>query len=279
MSPPRPSATDPITDVGAASERRWHLEDQREFLERSLQDLRAEREAGDIGAEDFDALVVRDEGRLAAVEAELSELDRAEHRAATAAPKKADPAKVRRRRRAWMGVVAVVALSAGTTLLVIRLASPRLPGQPDTGSTPQSIPTQLAQAATLVDEGSKASLTEALALYREVLKEDPNQPQALDETGYLEWEAGFSGHDASLEARGKTLVERSLRVEPDDYAAHLFLGTIDLEQGHDSAGAAAQYSKFLAEHPPKDRIAAAAALIRRAFTEAGQPVPPAVGSG
>ncbi|MGH8996781.1 MAG: tetratricopeptide repeat protein [Acidimicrobiales bacterium] len=278
MSPSRPSITEPKTGSGPDADRRWRLEDQREFLVRSLQDLRTEREAGDIGVEDFEALVARDEGRLAAVDAELGELEEAERLAAPANEAKPGSARARRR-RAWLAIVAVVALTAGTTLLVIRLASPRLPGQPDTGSTPQTIPTQLAEAATLVDEGTKASLTEALALYRQVLKEDPNQPQALDETGYLEWEAGFSAHDGSLEARGRTLVERSLKVEPDDYAAHLFLGTIDLEQDHDPAAAVAQYRRFLAERPPKARVDAAAALVRRAFTEADQPVPAAVSTG
>jgi tetratricopeptide (TPR) repeat protein len=279
MSPSRPSATEPVTGPGPAGDRRWHLEDQREFLVRSLRDLRAEREAGDIGVEDFAVLVARDEKQLDAVDAELAELDEAAGVAAPAAAARESPARARRRRRAWLGVLAVVALTAGTTVLVVRLAAPRLPGQPDTGSTPESIPTQLAEAAVLVNEGTKTSLTEALALYRQVLKEDPNQPQALDETGYLEWEAGFSGHDGSLEAKGRTLLERSLKVEPDDYAAHLFLGTIDLEQRHDPAAAVGQYRKFLAEHPPKARVDAAASLIRRAFSELGQPAPAAVAAG
>ena len=54
-------------------------------------------------------------------------------------------------------MIAIVALTAGATLLVIHLASPRLPGQPETGSAPQNlakeVQTQLAEASILVEEG------------------------------------------------------------------------------------------------------------------------------
>jgi cytochrome c-type biogenesis protein CcmH/NrfG len=293
VSSPRRSATRSGDTPGAgASDRRWRLEDQRDFLVRSLADLRTERDAGDIETRDFEALLSRDEGRLRTVEAELRELDieeeeieeEEEEASADAAPTgdAADAARRpagRGRRRRWLGVVAIVALTAGSTLLVVHLASPRLPGQPETGSITESlagqIQTQLAEASVLVDEGTRSSLSEALTVYRKVLSEDADQPQALAETGWLEWEAGFSATDASLEAKGKALVGRSLRVERDDYAAHLFLGTIELNQDHDPAAAVSQYQAFLAEHPPKALITSAAPLIRQAFDAVGQPVPAA----
>jgi tetratricopeptide (TPR) repeat protein len=255
-------------------ERRWRLEDQRDFLVRSLADLRAERAAGDIGEEDFAALLARDEGRLSAVRAELAELDRAE--AEAPAPPTPDPRPRPRRRRRWLAAVAAAALAAGATLLAIELASPRVPGEPATGSTPGTVAAELDEAAALVNQGTTAALSEALALYRSVLKAEPDQPQALAETGYLEWEAGFSAADAAQEDQGKALVARSLAVEPDDFAAHLFLGTIDLEQGHDARAAVSQYRAFLAEHPPKARVQEAAGLITQAFRSAGDPVPAAV---
>ena len=45
--------------------------------------------------------------------------------------------------------------------------------------------------------------------------------------------------------------EQSLKVEPDDYAAHLYLGTMLLKQG-DPASAVAQYRAALAQGPPAD---------------------------
>jgi hypothetical protein len=274
----RAAADAPEATERADADRRWRLEDERDFLVRSLADLRAEREAGDIETRDYEALLGRDSDRLASVEAELGELDEAE-RARVEDPEGVQkaPPRARRRRRAWLGVVAAVALSAGTTLLVVHVAAPRLPGQPETGSIKQNlaqqIETQLAEASVLVDDGTTQSLGQALTLYKTVLGEDPKQPQALAETGWLEWEAGEAQGDTALEDAGRTLVSRSIGVERDDFAAHLFMGTIDLEQSHDPAAAVAQYKLFLAEDPPKTEISSAASLITQAYTELGQPVP------
>lgn len=301
MSTPRRSGTTAAEEQPgehrSSGDRRWRLQDQRDFLVRSLADLRAEHDAGDIEWRDYEALLARDGGRLSAVDAELRELD-AEGEAAAAVPVSAagpglrrrtgadgrDPAPAvatPRRRPIWLGVVAIVALTAGTTLLVVHLTSPRLPGQPETGGATQNlaqeVQTQLAEASVLVDEGTRSSLSQALTVYRTVLSEDPNQPQALAETGWLEWEAGFSGGDATLETQGKALVQRSVKVERNDFAAHLFLGTIELKQDHDPAAAVTQYKAFLSEHPPKAQVTLAAPLIRKAFGDLGQPVPAAVG--
>ncbi len=281
MSTPRRSATD--EHAPADAERRWRLEDELDFLERSLSDLGAERDAGDIDERDFQVLAARDTERLSSVRAELEALDAAERARLDGPPEPtaAPGAKGRRRRRRWLAVVGVVALSAGATLLAVHLASPRLPGQPPTGSIALSVPKriemQLGEASLLVDEGTKRSLAEALGVYRSVLAEDPRQPQALAETGWLEWEAGHARGDTALEDAGRTLVQRSIAVEHDDFAAHLFMGTIDLEQEHDPVAAVGQYRLFLAEKPPKAEVTSAAALIRQAFAEAGQSDPPGLG--
>jgi hypothetical protein len=290
----RSSATTESTGEDRSTEdRRWRLEDQRTFLVRSLADLRAELDAGDIETRDYEALSARDEDRLSSVEAQLQALDdEIATRAADvnriigdANDAEADRSDARparsRRRRIWLGVLAAVALSAGATLLVVHVASPRLPGQPLTGSLKQNlaqeIETQLAEASALINQGTETALSGALTVYRTVLAEDPNQPQALAETGWLEWEAGFDSANASLQSKGKALVQRSISVERNDFAAHLFLGTIELESGNDPAAAVAQYKAFLSEHPPKAQITAAAPLIKKAFGDLGQPVPAAVG--
>jgi len=273
-------------DARSGDDRRWRLEDQRDFLVRSLADLRSEHAAGDLEARDYAALLARDEGRLSAVEDELRELDAVEPETdaateAIAVANRHHATRATRRRRPLLAVIATVALTAGATLLVIHLASPRLPGQPETGSAPQNlakeVQTQLAEASILVEEGTSTSLDQALTVYRTVLEEDPTQPQALAETGWLEWEAGFSGGDAKLQRAGKALVARSIRVEPSDYAAHLFMGTIDLKGDHDAAAAVAEYKAFLSDHPPTAQIKTAGPLIRQAFDDLGQPVPAAVG--
>jgi cytochrome c-type biogenesis protein CcmH/NrfG len=253
---------------------RWHLEDEAEFLRRSLDDAKSELEAGDLDRADYDALCRRDESRLGAVQAALRVLDVEDKE------EEAAEARSSRRRGRWLLFVGIAALVVATTLLALDLASPRAPGQPITGSikvnTRQEITTQLAQAAALVNEDSTTATQEALTIYAHVLSEDPRQPQALAETGWLEWEAGMHGDQQSLRTEGATLVKQSLVIEPDDYAAHLFLGTIDFEGDHDTAAAIAQYQEFLKEKPPAALIANAAPILRSAYGAAGLPLPPSV---
>ena len=66
MSAPRPPAAAP---TGAE---RWRLDDEREFLVRSLEDAEREHAAGDLSDDDYDALTRRDRARLAGVEESLA---------------------------------------------------------------------------------------------------------------------------------------------------------------------------------------------------------------
>lgn len=270
---------------------RWRLEDEREFLVRSLDDAELEHRAGDLSTGDFEALRRRDRSRLAEVEASLAALEPApgvEHAGteqAAGAPSPADAGESpaapprRQRRRWWLVVVGVGAIAAGAVLLVLRLLAPQLPGQSISGSVDlnasQQIEQELAQATVLANEGTKASITRALAVYQQVLADEPNQPQALAEMGWLEWQAGAADDKPSLVIEGKAMVQRSLKVKPYDYAARFFLGTILLKQG-DAAGAVVQYRAFLAEGPPAREVTTAAPLVRQAFTAARLPLPPGV---
>lgn len=267
--PDEPAGAEGAEETFVLSADRWHLEDEREFLRRSLDDATRELEAGDLGRADYDALCRRDSARLGAVEAALRELD---------AEDTTEAAEARPRRRGrWLVVVGVLAIAAGVTLLALDLATPRAPGQPITGSIKvnqhQEIETQLAQATALESKGSASAIAQALLVYSHVLTEDPRQPLALRETGWLEWQNGVTTGDRSLRVEGTTLVKQSLVVAPDDYAAHLYLGTIEFEGAHDTAAAIAQYRAFLAENPPAKWIARAAVFLRAAYGAAGLPVP------
>jgi tetratricopeptide (TPR) repeat protein len=268
-------------------EERWRLQDEKEFLEQSLADARAELDAGDLSEEDFAVLSARDEARLATVVASLDDLDRAVAiaKATAAAPSRArsapaeewvEPAAAPKRRRARLllviGIVAVVA--AGALVLVLHLTSSRAPGQPTSGSLSLN-PTQtedqeLSQAATYVQQGN---IVQALKLYREVLVADPNQPDALAESGWLEWLSGRQANDAGVAAAGRALVQRAVDTAPGDDAGHLYLGTILFEQDNNAAGAVAQYQQFLADSPPASAITSAAPFLRAAYAAAGVPLP------
>ena len=271
----------PVQESG--TDERWHLEDEAEFLRRSLTDAEAEHAAGDLSDEDFALLERRDRGRLAEVTTELAELEAAAKQAAARpgstrragkADQLAESGAPKRRRARWLAVVGVVALVAGASALVMHLATNRLPGQASSGSITLSgskLETeQLAQAANLVNQDN---IQAALVLYRKILVADPNQPEALAESGWLEYEVGSVAKDPKVVAQGRALVNRAIAADPSSYASHLFLGTIILQQDHDAAAAVAQYKQFLADNPPLSEVQSAAPFIRQAYTQAGQPLP------
>jgi tetratricopeptide (TPR) repeat protein len=163
---------------------------------------------------------------------------------------------------------------------VISFASTRTPGQSITGTFAQS-PTQqieetLAQAATDENQGEAG---QAAQLYQSVLDKHPDNEVALAQLGWLEYQTGEQGNSASLIADARAKLDRSVALDPGDYAARLYLGTLLLQRDGNAAGAVAQYQRFLADSPPATLLAQAASEIRAAYTQAGEPVPASVPAG
>ena len=277
--------TEPPTASGVdrahVDEERWYLNDQRDFLLRSIDDARAEHEAGDLTEHDFSLLLARDQRRLMEVEAELALVDPPGEPSETpgVTPDPARPAGAARRSR-WrlIGIVACSALIIlGIAILLVHALNPRLPGQASSGSITQSqaqlIEGQLNQAATLNNNGQLAS---ALKLYEKVLAEDPNNPNAIAASGWLEWNAGATKGSRSLMALGRAGEEKAIHIEPTYYGGHLFLGLILLNQDDNAVGAAAQFTQFLADGPPASEVKEVAPQIKGAYTQARLPVPAAL---
>ncbi len=155
--------------------------------------------------------------------------------------------------------------------------SNRLPGQASSGSITQDkarlIEQQLEQASTLDDEGK---LTQSLSLYNKVLAEDPTDPTALAESGWLEWNAGEK--NPSLKVVGELAVRKAVDLAPTYYEAHLFLGLILYYQYDKANEAVVQFNKFLADDPPGAEIQAAADKMAPAYKEAGVALPAALTS-
>lgn len=260
---------------------RWTLVDRRDFLRRSLDDADAEHDAGDLADDDHAALRRRDEAKLADVEARLALLDAGVgDRRAPLPPARGRDARgrlLRRpRRRWWMAVLGVAAVVAGAVVLVVDLTSARLPGEVATGGAQLSgerlVTQELDQAAVLADQGKEAT---ALGLYSAVLAKDPTQPTALAEAGWLEWASGSGAGEPSLERQGRSLEAKAVRVAPSFFAGHLYLGTIEFQEG-DAAAAVGQFRRFLADHPPSGWARDFAPEIRGAFSAAGDKLPAGV---
>jgi tetratricopeptide (TPR) repeat protein len=271
-----------VSDVGANApddDARWFLTDQREFLIRSIADAEVEHAAGDLADEDFSLLVARDRSKLAEVEAALGELAPLPREVESPAgtPPTPPAASVPRSRWRLVGILASCALIlVGVLILVDHALSNRLPGQAVSGGITQTraqeIEQQLAQASTLSNGGQT---TEALSLYQKVLTEDPTDPTALAQSGWLEWNAGASDKEPSLETLGRKVEQQTIRVAPTFYGGHLYLGLILLYQDNNPKAAVVQFNKFLNEVPPAALVAAVAPKARDAYTAAGVAVPAA----
>jgi hypothetical protein len=267
-----------VAGPGDPDHDRWFLDDQREFLLRSLDDAAREHEAGDLAPADYDVLRRRDEARLAEVEAELAALG----------PAPPDPVvpeweheRVPRSRRARWRLVGIVATSLliviGAGILVNHAVNPALPGQPVSGSITQSketqIETELQEAAALNNNGNAVA---ALQLYDRVLAEDPDDPVALAASGWVEWNVGERGRSATLMRSGRRAEQKSIRLAPTYYAGHLFYGLILFNQDDNTTGAITQFTKFLVEGPPKAELTSVAPLVASAYTAANVPLPTAL---
>jgi tetratricopeptide (TPR) repeat protein len=261
---------------------RWFLNDQREFLLRSIDDAEGERRAGDLAEGDYQVLVARDRARLAEVEAELAALGPASRRSANqgevepAVPE--PPSRPRFGRWRRVGILASCALIVtGAVILVDHALSPALPGQAPSGSITQTkeqlIEEQLAEAVLLNNAGKPIP---ALQLYTKVLAEDPDDPVALAAYGWLAWNYGSKGGSSAIVAAGRQAEEKAVRLAPTYWAARLYLGLILFNQDHDATGAVGEFDDFLADTPPKAEVVSFAPLVAGAYQAAKVPLPAAL---
>jgi cytochrome c-type biogenesis protein CcmH len=180
----------------------------------------------------------------------------------------------------WLLRGAVVSFVAALIVAVSLFASNRLPGQTATGSVSvtqsQRVAQTLDEAANLVNGGQ---LGRAAQLYQSVLAGHPDSEVALAQLGWLEYRTGRSGSSASLMDDGKAKLERAARLDPGDYAASLYLGTILLQRDGNPAGAVGQFQRFLGDDPPATVVQQAAPELRQAFDQAGVAIPPQLAMG
>jgi cytochrome c-type biogenesis protein CcmH len=283
-------------------------EERRRFLTQSLADADAEYLAGDLSDRDYLSLRQRDLARLAALgpapvtsgpvpvtagpragSGALALDDRRTLAASTDTaadpegngpnpdPEVSAPPRRRLRRSTWFLVAGCTCIAAALVVAVLTFAGSRQPGQSITGSfaetSQQQVAEDLTQAAT--DENG-GQLAEAATLYRTVLATHPDNEVATAQLGWLEVETGQDSKSTSLIADGTAGLRRAVRLNPHDYAAHLYLGTTLLIQDDDAAGAVAQYQQFLADGPPASLVSQAASEIRNAYSQTGQSPPAAV---
>jgi tetratricopeptide (TPR) repeat protein len=279
------------------------VEERRRFLTRSLADADAEYLAGDLSDQDYLALRQRDMSRLAALPVEAAEVDSRAMAGAVAVDERApglgsaggdtpsaaaartssdaEPSHRRRGRRSWWFLGGAVAAFAAALIVGVSLfATDRQPGQSITGSFAQTqqqqIEETLGQAATDENQGQAG---QAAQLYQSVLDTHPDNEVALAQLGWLEYQTGVHGASPSLVADARAKLLHAVRLDPGDYAARLYLGTLLLQRDDDPAAAVDQYRHFLADEPPAALVVQASPEIRTAFAGAGLPDPPGLSGG
>ena len=262
--------------MGEGAARR--LRDEIAMVEASLADARLEAERGELDDESLSAIEARDRARLAELQAQLGATAEPTGQPAGALPDPPRPEEdvsggTSRRRRLWVVAAGGVVLAAAV-LAVVLIAAPRGPGQSATGSVTPTQATKidqlLSQAASLVQSGK---VGEALPLYHQVLTIDPNQPEALAQSGWLTFEAGSAASSSALMARGEAEVRAAVSADPGLFAGHLYLGVIELMGEGNPSAALGEFTKFLALKPPAYWVGVAQPYMARAASEAGVAVP------
>ncbi len=157
------------------------LEDERDFLLRSLADLEREHEAGDVDHTDYVALNDDYTARAAAV---LRSIEQRRTAIADAAP-----APSAGRRLAWVAGIVVLAVLAG--FLIARASGTRRAGDTATGDPLRDTRQLLsdAQQAAVAGEYPKS-----IALYTKALDKQPGNVEALTYRGWSRFRDG----DASM---------------------------------------------------------------------------------
>ena len=220
------------------------MNDEREFLERSLADLDREREAGDLSDDDFTDLKARYERKLAAL------------------PEASCPNPPRQGASGWgkklITALLVLAVGIGGGLAVARSSGSRKPGDTITGNVPAGTQEQLAQAAELTQQGD---VLEALKVYDAVLAENPEDPSALTYKGWLLRNVGIENAEPELAEQGVSYLEQALEIDPTFSEAWLFRGIIFLRDEESPEQAVDALKLALANDPIPEVAAAARELL------------------
>jgi tetratricopeptide (TPR) repeat protein len=196
-----------------------------EFLLQSLRDLEAEREAGDIGTDDYTAL--RDDYTARAAAAL-----RAEQRGQ--APPVA-PAPSRSWTQRLLVVAGVIGFALLAGVLVAQASGRREQGEGITGEVVQT-PTQA--ASRCIDLTIRQELVDAVGCYEAVLEDDPDNAVART---YLGWSlyltansaAGSLPEDALIEiyTAARAQLDRAVEADPAYADARAFQVVLAVREG------------------------------------------------
>lgn len=218
------------------------LEEERDFLLRSLEDLEREHAAGDVDDSDFEELKDDYTARAAAVIRAIE--DR------TAAVKSLRPQ--RNWQRTALGLVLVGALAVGASWLVFRNAGTRAPGQGLTGDIRQDSSnlilqaqglTGQAQASLQAGDSTKAlkQFESAVQAYDKALEISPENVQAMTYRGWVLHTIALSSElsvAADLDRQALEYLDEAIAIDPLYSDARVFRAILERNAGEFGAAKA-----------------------------------------
>lgn len=248
------------------------LDDEREFLLRSLDDLDAEHADGNIDDETYARL--RDDYTARAA--------RVFHQLDGDAPEGEITPPVRAGRRLLVGGAVIAFATLAAVALAYGLGA-RLPGQTITGRQSETRSQKSAAAAGVKtlraavtanpnDPAAHLALaralmgvqnpTDALIEFGEAARLDPTNPEPFTYSGWLIRLQGFP--DQAL-----TLLDKAIEVDPQYADARAFKGIILFRDKHDPEAAIAQFQRYLVRAPDSPLAGQVRTLLAQAV-EAGR---------
>jgi tetratricopeptide (TPR) repeat protein len=206
------------------------LEEERDFLLRSLDDLEREHDAGDV--DDTDYVTLRDDytARAAAV-----------IRSIEARQSRTEPPRARRswgRTFAWVAAIAVFAVLAG--VLVAQMSGSRRDGETASGDIRDNTRQLLVDA---MSAAQNQRYDDAIDLYDQALELSPSNAEALAYRGWTRYRKG--GDDAAATAD----IDAAIAADPSLPDARVFK-TVLLTESGDFTAAAEQLKTFDSLNPP-----------------------------
>ena len=221
------------------------IRDEISLRKASITDARQEFENGDLSEQELNSVVARDEAAIAQLEEELTDV------------KPEAPKRTRRRRRSLLilGVTCLLLAALGSVVAALSL---RQAGNSSTGNLSLSHNQRIHQLSLEAEADlAGGNVTAALSAYQQILQLSPKNAEALIQSGWLTFSAASTTKDATLLARGISLLAESISVAPLNPAAHLYYGIVAASTPNDQALAKAQFKLFLRLHPSATQLAIA----------------------
>lgn len=225
------------------------LEEQKQFLLRSLLDLEREFEFGDIDSSDYESLRLDYVARTAEIIKQIEGIESLSTNAQVSHIH--SHGHTNSSRRTIITLIVVLLVASGAGWLVANQSGQRLSGQTFTGGIEDSTASILsrARATNFVDPEA------AIKLYSQVLRLDPDNVEALT---YRAWMLALIARAAGDEVKqlafrsASTDLERAIALDASYPDPHCFLGIIRFRLAGDALGAKKELTICESQNPPAE---------------------------